>query len=331
MSFNRSLWGRLGACAEVAGVFFAGGLVGSMLLGLAGITSHPLAPLMGENPDMVAIAGNLAKVLMLQYAAWVALAIVFLLIRKQQPLSRLGFSLNGYTVGALVLLGIGAWALGDLGNRLLWILDAEFNLGTSVPWREALLSADRTAGWWLVMAVGSFGLVPLVEELFWRGYVQSRMTDSFSPAVAILITAAMFTFSHTQYHQADLFHGATLLALFTSSLIMGWLFHKTGSLIPSIVMHATLNFPLDGVAAYIALALMLVIIAVRWPLYAKAFTAVLNTIRGARWGLTEGVALVFLVALMLGLSQAPQIIQILGLACLPAGLAVAMLVRRRDA
>lgn len=329
MNFNQSSWGKIGALAELVGVFFIGSLLASLLFQAAGIKGHPLMALTGENPDMFAISWQTAKVLLLQYIGWLALALVFTIAQRRHPLKNRGITRNGKHFIALSILGVGAWALGDLPNKLIWVLDAEFDLGTSVPWREALLNAEQTAGWWTLMAVGSFGLIPFLEEVFWRGYIQSRLQESFSPIAAIVITATMFTFSHSQYHMLDGYHVATILAVFIGSLVFGWLYYKTGSLIPAIVMHALLNFPTTGIWMYMVIALMTVIVALNWSRYKKSLSEIKYQLKPESWGLIEFSAIMFVLLAMLGLSQAPQWVSYLGYVGLPVALTTTLILRKK--
>ncbi len=241
-----------------------------------------------------------------------ALAVIFTLWYKRNPILDRGLTFNSHNLKYLLIVGVAAWAFGDLGNKIIWILDAEYNIGTSVPWREALLNADKTPGWWLLMAVGSFGLVPLLEELFWRGYVQSRLMENYSPVVAIVITAVFFVFSHTQYHQFDLYHGATIISLLFTGLVLGWIYHITGSLIPSIIMHAILNFPTEGLWMYVVFAIMTIGVAVFNRVYKKQLLQFYQHLSIEHWSVMEIIAVVFASLMMLGLSQKPGLMMNIG-------------------
>lgn len=301
--------------SEVLAVFFGGTIIAQVLFQFAGVTSHPLVALTAKNPDMLAISASLAKLLLLQFTGWFALIIVFTLLHQQKLKHELKLSLGGKKVFSLIGIGILAWCVGDIANKVVFLVDQSYDLGVSVPWREALLNAEKTPEWWLVMFVGSFGLIPILEEVLWRGYVQSKLVRYFSPSVGIGLTAGLFVFSHAQYHQLDLYHSATIIALSISAVVLGWITHKTASIIPAIVMHAMLNFPNDGVALMVTMVLMVVVII--WQF--KRISTYVNVLKLSevvtRLNVANIVFLLAAIAAMLSLSQAPQLIIIVAGSC----------------
>ena len=111
--------------------------------------------------------------------------------------------------------------------------------------------------------MGSFILVPIVEELFYRGYVQSRLEEDFDAPSAILITAVFFTFSHSQYYLAfSAWNVGMLLTLLISSLAWGYIFHRTRSLVPPMIAQALINLPIRGLADFVLPILMVVLIVI---------------------------------------------------------------------
>jgi membrane protease YdiL (CAAX protease family) len=72
-----------------------------------------------------------------------------------------------------------------------------------------------------------------VEELFFRGYMQRRLLDRWSPAVVVPLVAVLFS----------AFHGtpAWALAVLPLALWFGILAWRTGSLWPSIACHMFIN------------------------------------------------------------------------------------------
>lgn len=324
MEKNYPLPHRFFALCEVLAVFFAGSLLAQMLFQLAGVTGHPLMALMGDSPDMVAIALDLSKLLMLQFAGWFALIVFFSWMNSEKLKAELKLTRHGYQFIQLVVIGVLAWCIGDIANKAVFLLDQTYDLGTSVPWREALLNGEKTTGWWLVMFVGSFGLIPVLEEILWRGYVQSKLIRFFSPVVGIVITAGLFVFSHAQYHQLDLYHASTIIGLTITALALGWITHKTGSIIPAIVMHALLNFPTAGLFLYVTIGLMVGISAWQWQRI-KAFAADLITPESlSNFNLSNLAILIAGIGAMLLLSQAPMVVVKLGVGCLAVAVVVAV-------
>lgn len=76
-------------------------------------------------------------------------------------------------------------------------------------------------------------LAPLTEESFFRGFFFSALRSRYGVLPGLLISAAVFSVAHLQPLAAP--------ALFVLGLLLALLYHLTGSLWPSILMHATIN------------------------------------------------------------------------------------------
>jgi len=144
-----------------------------------------------------------------------------------------------------VLLGLGA--------IVLWIaLD---------PWMPRTAARDNTFPFATAFEIGFvpgilsiafriFGavlVVPIVEELFWRGFLMRTIIKpefeevplgTFQP-LSFYITTVAFAMVHVEFGSATLF-----------ALIAGWWFCKTKSLRAVIILHAAANL---GLALYVLL------------------------------------------------------------------------------
>lgn len=73
-------------------------------------------------------------------------------------------------------------------------------------------------------------MAPLVEELLFRGAIQGYlMRIGVKPLSAILASSAIFGVIHM--------NPAQILFAFAIGLIFGWLYYRTGSLVPGIIGH----------------------------------------------------------------------------------------------
>jgi membrane protease YdiL (CAAX protease family) len=99
--------------------------------------------------------------------------------------------------------------------------------------------------WWQLLLLGLIGQPILTfvssalpEEFFYRGYLQGLLATVTGPALAFLVVAVYFSFGH--YFAIP---GGWFFALQTvpSSLLFGFLYLTTGSIIPSIVAHLLSN------------------------------------------------------------------------------------------
>lgn len=90
------------------------------------------------------------------------------------------------------------------------------------------------------MSSGSFGaiigaciLAPVLEEMLFRGIILRSFLGQYSKWAAILGSAALFGFAHMNIYQF-----AVGLVL---GIVAGWLYERSRSLLPCIVLHAGYN------------------------------------------------------------------------------------------
>ncbi|MEY4562203.1 MAG: hypothetical protein RLZZ618_1480 [Pseudomonadota bacterium] len=90
------------------------------------------------------------------------------------------------------------------------------------------------------MANGSFAsvlmgvvLAPVLEEMLFRGVILRGFLQRYPPPVAIVHSAAIFGLAHLNVYQ---FCGAMFIGL-----LLGWLYERTRSLWPCILLHAGYN------------------------------------------------------------------------------------------
>jgi len=84
---------------------------------------------------------------------------------------------------------------------------------------------------WLTLFAIFFA--PIVEEIFFRGFMQPAIVKKTGTVFGILITALIFGVSHTQYMN----FGAAIFSVTAIGLILGITRHKTGSVMPGIFAH----------------------------------------------------------------------------------------------
>jgi CAAX protease family protein len=92
-----------------------------------------------------------------------------------------------------------------------------------------------------MLAVFGITLAPLMEELFFRGFLYPVLARSVGMTAAVLLTTVLFASIHApQLARA----WAPLLLLFTVGLILTLLRAKTGSVATSFLVHVGYNFGL---------------------------------------------------------------------------------------
>ncbi len=123
-------------------------------------------------------------------------------------------------------------------------------LDDHLPWigrgpdHWALFPERWSAGFLLYLAMSSFLLVPIVEELTFRGYMLARLREAFDDAGALTLVAVVFALVHLQYLKAEVLSLGLTASLFVGSLAYGYAVVRTGSLLPCVVAHALQNLPL---------------------------------------------------------------------------------------
>ncbi len=263
---------RLTAVGEVLFVLLALVVVARLLFSWLGLVDADqyLFPADGA-PDFRAAAGAEASWHALRYGIVLLAVLVIGWVRWRRRPAHYAVTRGGRSLSALVTFGLVLYAVTHLPTELLGMADRAFDLGPGLPFWNLMEEVPWNGDFWLFMAVSSFLIVPLVEEFTARGYLLGRLRESFSPAGALVVMAALFAVAHTQYHRADLLSVASLCTLFYGSVLWGYAVYRTGSLIPPIIAHALVNVPVaPEFAPYLLLVLVLTIVAGRRAISACA-------------------------------------------------------------
>lgn len=111
-------------------------------------------------------------------------------------------------------------------------------LGGEIPRQEIVTQAQRAHGAEaMTFAVGAIVLAPFAEEVFFRGILLPAVARSAGERRALFIQALAFGAIHVNaWHMWPL-----ALPLAVVGWCSGWLYLRTGSLAPSIVLHAAFN------------------------------------------------------------------------------------------
>ncbi len=89
-------------------------------------------------------------------------------------------------------------------------------------------------------SVVAVGIVPLVEEWFFRGVLQQGLVGTVGPRLGIALTALLFAFGHGLGESPQSF-AASFAQMSVVGLVLGYLRHATGSILPSTLLHAAIN------------------------------------------------------------------------------------------
>jgi membrane protease YdiL (CAAX protease family) len=178
------------------------------------------------------IAGGLAS----------SLALLFTVALFNRPLEPVLLRLvPGWETGrALAVMIVGMLALGQCLDSFT-MLAGLGDRGALAAIRGALAQADAPE---LFLAVLVIGVVAgSAEELFFRGYMQTRLGQRMPPVAAVLVTSAAFGLMHLEWIHA--------LLAFVIGLYLGWITEVAGSALPAIACHVINNTLFTVLAALV--------------------------------------------------------------------------------
>lgn len=87
------------------------------------------------------------------------------------------------------------------------------------------------SGWLGIITIALLG--PLLEELLFRGAVTRILLQKYSPVKAILLSALIFGLFHI--------NPAQVVSAGLMGIVLAWIYYKTSSLIPCILIHVLNN------------------------------------------------------------------------------------------
>lgn len=245
MRRNYGLGARLAGLGEIFAVYFLINLAGRHIYALAGWPDGGrfLFPENGE-PDFLAAAPWDALQIFMTFG--LALVVSLLVARlRGRPIAP-SYGLRFKPAGFWKLTGTGllAGAAIYLPPNLLKVIDFYVtDLGPGSVFWQMTEDSDWDLGFWLDMAATSFLLVAILEEILTRGYMIGRLTENFRAGDAILIVATIFALAHGQYWQPNVLSIGQIAAIIYSSLILGVITVRTGSIWPAIIAHMIVNMP----------------------------------------------------------------------------------------
>jgi membrane protease YdiL (CAAX protease family) len=196
---------------------------------------------LGSTPNALAIMAiakrpiGLALAALCQSLVFAATAIVAAALSPVSMRERLQFSLGKvrgirWLLLAAVVSFAGLSASGSVFNLALAFAGGMQSRSLAAI-DDSIRAASEPEFTLLCVAVAVFA--PLGEELFFRGYLQSRLVARFGAAGGVLLTALWFALAHL-----DPMHSS---ATFAMGLVLGFAVLRSGSLWVSVVAHMVNN------------------------------------------------------------------------------------------
>jgi len=124
-----------------------------------------------------------------------------------------------------VALGVGAFI------AAYWVLIPVAPTDDAAPYGQ--LTGALLVGWFIARGIGTIVLIPVIEEAFFRGYLEKRFRLGSSTMwliLAAVASAVLFAVLHGRWAEA-----------FVAGLLFSWVAWRRGNLTDAIVAHATAN------------------------------------------------------------------------------------------
>lgn len=211
-------------------------VVGGVVLAAAMLASHG-APFPDNSPTMDTWLEELAQTRIGLVVVIVPGQLVFLATAlgaawlSPQPLTqRLGLGRGGLPWWSWIVLLAGTPIIGVVSSHVLSLLVDD--MSDQLKLVDAMLRTHvRDFPWGLLALVAV--LPGFVEELLFRGYLQSRLLRSWPPGLAVLCSALIFSLAHL-----DPVH---VLGVIPLGLWLGTIAWRARSIWPAILCHAVNN------------------------------------------------------------------------------------------
>ena len=209
--------------------------------GLIGVAASTVFMLMGDTG--LKIGQGISSIMM-----FVVPPIVYYFVtRKEHQMRDLGFRSINKPWLLFLLAGIAVMFVSMPVTNQLTVWNENMKLGgalqtledmlkaleeTAAAATEQMLKVDTIGG--LLFNLVVIALIPAIgEELTFRGVLQQGLTRRMNPHVAILLSAAIFSFIHFQFYG--------FLPRMFLGILLGYMFCITRSLWTSIAMHFVNN------------------------------------------------------------------------------------------
>ena len=159
----------------------------------------------------------------------VAAAAVFSIVRYRVGWDRLGFRAFDVAFGCGLSLTL---LLVSYAVRICYGIIAA-GLGYRPALQDVLSRLDTQGIGFILTLIAAAVVAPIAEETFFRGFVYGGLRGRIGTLGAMLISTLFFTALHFTLDQ--------FIPIFALGIFLAWLYERTGSLYPGILLHASNN------------------------------------------------------------------------------------------
>ena len=130
---------------------------------------------------------------------------------------------------ATIAIGCGLMVFSYIFN-LLYNMALMFK-GVQTPYDASDIFGSGSSPWLIFLA--GIVVAPLVEEIFFRGFLYTGLREKYGWIAAALISSGLFAAVHLQ--------PITMPSIFLLGLIFAYLYERTESIWPAVIMHFATN------------------------------------------------------------------------------------------
>lgn len=164
--------------------------------------------------------------------SFIFMAALFFFVLKPKNQSWAAVGVRPFSPGHWKLIAVWTFILILVSVGLVMIMSF-MGIGSDNSKTESL-QTDMNVFNFIIAFVSAAVISPVYEEIFYRGFLYRFFQSRYGILSGMLFSSVIFTIVHIPTYN-------TLPVNFVSGLIFAWVYQKTGSVIPSIIIHGVFN------------------------------------------------------------------------------------------
>jgi len=198
-------------------------------LGILALNIAAIALTLFYQVDLLNNGTALAIFVVIQDVMIVLAALSFSALRYRVGIDRLGLRAFDPAQGCLLS---GALLALSFASRICYAT-VMLALGVQLQPQQILNELDATGAAFFLTFFSAAILAPVAEEIFFRGFLYGGLRPKFGALGAMLVSSIFFTALH--------FSIDAFIPILVLGLCLAWLYERTGSLYPGILLHFANN------------------------------------------------------------------------------------------
>lgn len=225
--------------------------------GLLGFTN-------GSTPDYWNAALGVFGRLAVQYGSLCLLVFMVAVFRRRT-------SLNSYAlapqspVRSQIAYGFLLGVVLSILPSIISLLQEFSPIGTDAGWWHLVRTSEWGVDFWIYASITCFIVIPALSEFLWRGYVLGRLREVLPDGTAILLTALLAAPTFFVFLRPDAAQFLMFVSILIAHIAAGCTVVRQNSLLPVMIAHGVMAFPLPAELQLLRLAAGLAGLTVYWP------------------------------------------------------------------